>query len=69
MLRSACRRDDFDLPDLATLVSLRADLDAAVHTAAQNLHEQGHSWAMIASELGVTRQEAHRRYCNRKATP
>lgn len=63
MLRSVVRREDFDVPDLCTLAGLRNTLDLALIDAVHNLHHhQGHSWATIASELGVTRQEAHRRY-------
>lgn len=62
MLRSVARRDDFDVPDLTTLHDLAADLDAATVAAVDNLRSQGHSWAVIGSALGVTRQEAHRRY-------
>lgn len=62
MLRSVARRDDFDVPDLTTLHQLAADLDSATVAAVDNLRAQGHSWAVIGRALGVTRQEAHRRY-------
>lgn len=62
MLASVARRDDFDLPDLATLAGLRADLAAAEQTAATNLRTQGHSYADLARALGITRQAAHARF-------
>ncbi len=62
MLRSVARRDDLDLPDLATLAGLRADLDAAVAEAAQRLHAAGHSWTEVADVLGTTRQNAYQRF-------
>lgn len=63
MLKSVARRDDFDVPDLTTLAGLRDTLDLALIDAVHNLHHhQGHSWATIGRQLGVTRQEAHRRY-------
>ena len=68
MLRSVAAREDFDVPDLASLAALRAELDAAIAAAARNLHHQGHSWATIAEPLGVTRQEAHRRYHKQETT-
>lgn len=62
MLRSVARRDDFDVPDLTSLAELRHTVDEAIGDAVANLHDQGHSWATIGEALGVTRQEAHRRY-------
>lgn len=62
MLRSAARRDDFDVPDLGTLASIQETLDAAMQTAVDNLRSQGHSWATIGAELGITRQSAHERF-------
>jgi hypothetical protein len=62
MLRSVPRRADFDVPNLATLVELRDDIDEAIAAGVTNLREQGHSWTVIGTQLGVSRQEAHRRY-------
>ncbi len=62
MLRSIARRQDFDLPDLASLVDTQLELDAAIAAAVQNLRAQGHSWQAIASVLGISRQAMHKRY-------
>lgn len=52
-----------DAWDLAELVTLRASLDDAIHTAVVGLREQsGHSWAEIARPLGVTKQAAAQRW-------
>ena len=64
MLRCVVNRDDFDTPDLASLVGIRATLESSIIDAVANLRDQGHSWSAIARELGVSRQEAHRRYRN-----
>lgn len=62
MLRSVARRDDFDVPDLTTLAGLADDLEGAIALAVANLRHQGHSWAVIAKALGITRQSAHERF-------
>lgn len=62
MLRSAARRDDFDVPNLSHLTALSDALDVALAIAVENLRGQGHSWAAIARQLGVTRQSAHERF-------
>lgn len=50
-----------DPEDLATLVTLRAELDAAVAVAVAGLRER-HTWAEIAGVLGITRQSAQERW-------
>lgn len=62
MLRSVVKRNDFDLPDLRTLVELRHALAAAEAEAVRNLRSQGHSWQAIADELGITKQSAYERF-------
>jgi hypothetical protein len=62
MIRSVARRPDFDIPDLAALDALRAELDVAITVAAGNLRNQGHSWQQIADGLGISRQAAHKRF-------
>lgn len=62
MLRSVARRDDFDVPDLATLDALRSEVDAAIAVAARRLHTAGHSWTEIGDALGTTRQNAYQRF-------
>lgn len=61
MLRSVARRDDFDVPDLATLMSLRHDLDEAIDEAANGLLVE-HSYAELARAVGISRQAAFKRW-------
>lgn len=56
-----------DPEDLAELVSLRVDLDAAIDTAVIGLRRRGVSWSQIASALGITKQSAHERWGVRAA--
>lgn len=62
ILRSVARRDDFDVPDLATLDRMRFEIDAAIEVAARRLHDDGHSWTDIGAALGTTRQNAYQRF-------
>lgn len=63
ILRAASRRmATADPADLAELVELRAEVDAAVSRAVASVHANGSSWAEIGSALGVTRQAAQQRY-------
>jgi hypothetical protein len=62
MLRSAARRDDFDVPNLTELAALEVELEEALVTAVANLRRQGHSWAVIGRALGCTRQAAFIRF-------
>jgi chorismate mutase len=50
-----------DPEDLAAMVALRQDLDAAIASAVQGVRER-HSWADIAVALGMTRQAAQQRW-------
>jgi len=58
---------DSDEFELAELVALRDDLEAAIATAIHGQREYGRSWAHIGDALGITRQSAHERYGHRKA--
>ncbi len=51
-----------DLPDLALMVDLHRDLDAAVRTAVAGFREQGFSWAAIGDAMGISRQSARQRW-------
>jgi hypothetical protein len=68
MIRSHTKRVAAgNLTDLADLVALRAELDAAITAGAQGLHaerdgQQGHSWTEIAGVLGISRQAARQRF-------
>ena len=63
ILRAAQRRiADADPEDLADMVTLRAELDAAIGAAARAQNAAGRSWADIAAPLGMTRQAAFQRW-------
>ncbi len=64
MIRAYGRRvADADPEDLADLVALRAELDAAIAAAVTGQREQhGRSWSEVARGLGMTKQSAHERY-------
>lgn len=63
MLRGAGRRVAAgDHCDLAELVELRTNLDAAIAAGVTGLRASGDSWADIAQGLGTTRQAAQQRY-------
>lgn len=51
--------DDFEL---AELVTLRGDVEAAITRAVVGLREQDHSWQYIGDALGIKRQSAQERY-------
>jgi hypothetical protein len=66
MLRAAGRRvADADEVELAELVKLRDELEAAIATAVTGQHDRGVSWRGIAAGLGMTRQSAHERYARK----
>lgn len=55
---------EMTIPELVALeVQARAFIDVAVMTSRRS----GSTWAAIAAELGVSHQEAHRRYAHRWA--
>lgn len=66
ILRAASRRvADRDIEALAGLVALRADIDAEIAKAVDQLRTEdggGYSWADIARVTGTTRQAAQQRY-------
>jgi hypothetical protein len=65
MVRAYGRRvADADPVDLARMVRLRAEVDAAIETAVHGLRGR-HSWAEIAAPLGVTRQAAQMKWGKR----
>ena len=51
-----------DVEALAAMVSLAAELDAAIHHAVTELHGFGYSWTEIGERLGITRQAARQRW-------
>lgn len=67
MVRAYGRRvADADAEDLADLVALRADLEAAITTAVRAQAERT-SWAAVARGLSVTREAAWKRYAPERA--
>lgn len=70
LIRSQPRRiayEEVDVEDLRLMVALRSTLETAISDMAAGLVESGYSWSEVARPLGVTRQEAHRRYHRRGA--
>jgi hypothetical protein len=51
-----------DIDGLAALAALATDIDTALQHAVTGLHQQGYSWADIATRLGTSRQAAHQRF-------
>lgn len=51
--------------ELAELVSLRDDVEAAITKAVAGLRAQGHSWQYIGDALGIKRHSAYERYAER----
>lgn len=63
MLRGAGRRVAAgDHSDLAELVELRTEIEAAIASGVTGLRASGDSWADIAEGLGTSRQAAQQRY-------
>lgn len=63
MIRAYGRRcGAADPEDLAEMLRLQAELDAAVAAAVAGQRAAGFSWGEIARGLGVTRQAAHARW-------
>ena len=59
MVRDAGRRvGRADPEDLAELVAIRADLDAAIRAAVDGLRAGGFTWASIGEATGTSRQAA-----------
>lgn len=69
MIRAYGRRvADADEVDLAALVELRSEVESAIaHAVDGQRTTHGRSWADVGRGLGVTRQEAQRRYGRRAA--
>lgn len=63
ILRAYAKRCEYaDPEDLAELLTLRADVDAAIQTAVDGMIRHGASWADIARAAGTSRQAAHKRW-------
>lgn len=57
-----------DEVDLAEMIRVRDEMDAAIVAAVDGQRRAGRSWAYIAQGLGVTRQAAQMRYGKRPAS-
>lgn len=64
MIRAYGRRvGDADVEDLATMLELQRELDAAIQGAVDAQRERhGRSWADIARATGSSRQAAQKKY-------
>lgn len=58
---------DADEPELAEMVKMRDELEAAIAQAIDGQRMMGKSWAAIATATGTTRQAAYQRYGRREA--
>lgn len=62
-IRAAGRNTaDADEFELAELVALRDELEAAIRVAVVGQRRWGRSWAYVGAALGITRQSAQERY-------
>lgn len=48
--------------ELAELVAVRDELEAAIGTAIKGVRDRGLSWANVGDALGVTKSAAYQRY-------
>lgn len=66
VIRGAARRvGEADDWELAELVSLQKELDAAIATAVAGQRAMGRSWQYVGDALGITRQAAQQRFGGR----
>jgi hypothetical protein len=63
MLRSAVRRDDFDLAELEQIVQLGLPAELLAGGVA-TCRERGYSWAEIGRAVGTSREAAFQRWRN-----
>lgn len=63
MMRAAGRRvAGADEHELAALLGIRAEVDAAVDAAVSGWRDQGRSWAEVGAAAGMSRQAAFKRW-------
>ena len=55
------RAGEGDEVELAELLALRTDYDAAVQAAVDGIRSRGHSWAYIAKATGTSREVAYQK--------
>ena len=69
MIKAAGRRvGHADAEDLRELKALRDDVERAIGTACNGMHDDGYSWRAIGEAMGVTGQAAYMRYGKPKAS-
>lgn len=69
IIRAYARRvADADDVDLAEMVAVRDEMDAAIQAAVDGLRARGESWAYIGNALGIKRQAAQQRFGRRMAS-
>lgn len=56
-----------DPEDLAEMLGVAVELDAAIEGAVRGLRESGYSWAEIARATETTRQAGHARWASKVA--
>lgn len=54
-----------DVEDLAELLAVQTEVDAAITRAVTGLREAGRSWTEIARATGTTRQAARQRWADK----
>lgn len=62
IVRSAGRRVGTDFDDLAGLVAVQAEVNAAMSSAVTAMRERGISWAEIGAQVGISKQGAQQRW-------
>lgn len=63
MMRAAGRRvADADEHELAELLAIRAEVDAAIEQAVRGWRAQDRSWAQIGAAAGMSKQAAFKRW-------
>lgn len=63
MMRAAGRRvADADEEELAELLAIRDEVDAAIERAVAGWRAQGRSWAQIGTAAGMSKQAAFKRW-------
>lgn len=68
IIRAYARRvAQADEVDLADMLAVRDEMDAAIQAAVDGLRARGESWAYIGAGLGITRQAAQMRFGKSRA--
>lgn len=57
-----------DTTILPLMLTLRDEVEDAIETAVQGLNDRGFSWTEIGRDLGMYRQNAHRRWARKEVS-